>query len=271
MHPHTNNNIFKDFIFAHKLINIFMIFIGLYFILSVVFFFLYYMQIDTLSVLELVKFSIFASFGFNSSTDVILNNMLYITSLFHQIIALLISTIFTSAIVLKYFLHPAFFVFKKRCNLFKTANDEQILAISLYNSSQFFVTNFNVRIYGRVESIDGQGTKALKNINNNQPIFEKTFPFMEQHLVTRLRIEIDKNEQLKELFDNIGKKSDDKLDLILLIEANVNKLDSSIYEVSKYKLDFNDIDKTIAQKEPESIELNYDDFSKSIGWDKFEN
>jgi hypothetical protein len=181
------------------------------------------------------------------------------------------STIFTAAIVLKYFFLPTFFVFKEKCNLVKD-EDKHELIISLYNSSDLFVTNCHIRVYGREQSIDSQGAKSLNNINTKEPIFDFTYPFMDQHLTTRLRIKY-KEEKIETLIDWFDSKEfkDKKLDLILLLEANVSERDSPIYETYKYTIDSNDMAQTVDFREPISIDLNYDDFSKSNGWDKFED
>jgi len=270
-HPKLHSNIFKSFIFSNSIINIFIIFISIYFLTAIIFSVIYLLSVNGFSFVDIIKFSISTSFGFDSAFDLANTNINYSITIFHQIISLLISTIFTSAIVLKYFLHPTFFIFKSKTNLYKDENDEKILAISLYNGTRFFATNCNIRVYGRMQTIDNQGKTALININDNQPVFEKTYPFMEQHLVTRLRIQIDKNDMLKELFENDSKNK--KLDLIVLLEANVSKLDNSIYEVFKYSIDFDNLENTITKKEYMSMDIDFNNDNKTNEkeWEKFED
>ena len=126
-----------------------------------------------------------------------------------------------------------FFVFKKKCNYLQESDE---LIITLYNSIDVFVTNCHVRVYGREESIDDNGAKSLQNINNNQPVFEKIYPFMEMYLATRLKIKFVEGDTLWKWFKEKD-HNDKKLDLIILVEANASKIDSSVYEVHKYSID----------------------------------
>jgi len=231
----------------------------------------YYFFTDNVPLKEIIKFSLLSSFGFTIYKDINNTDLFFIFNLLHQMSSLFMSTIFTAAIVLKYFFLPTFFVFKKKCNLVKNEDNNE-LVISLYNSSDLFVTNCHIRVYGREQSIDLQGTKSLTNINNKEPILDYTYPFMDQHLATRLRIKY-KKEGFKTLIDWFDSKTvkDKKLDLIILVEANVSKLDSPIYEIHRYTIDSENIAKTIDFKEPASIDLNFDNFSESDGWDNFEN
>ena len=64
---------------------------------------------------------------------------------------------------------------------------------------------------------------------------------------------------------------DKKLDLIILAEANFHRPDSAIYEVKKFRIDSEKLEGTMDFKPLHSIDLNYDDFSKSKGWDKFDD
>jgi len=264
MHPINNTNRFKSFIFRSSLGKIFFGFILLYFLVSVIYILIYILFVDIKDIKELVEYSLYTSFGFNADIDIKNNHIFSAITFSHQIIALLLSTIFTAAIVLKFFYLPTFFVFKKRCNYIEENNE---LIISLYNSTNIFVTNCNIRVYGREESIDINGTKSLININANQPLFDKTYPFMEQYLVTRLRIKMSKGDELWELFKDRKNK---RLDLIILVEANASNLDSSIYEIYKYRIDFENLKESVDFYYPNSIDLDYDDFSKSRGWEKFD-
>jgi hypothetical protein len=213
-----------------------------------------------------MKFSFLASFGFHIDEYIVKTDIFFVFTVLHQIASLVLSTIFTAAIVLKYFFLPQFFVFKRKINL--NPNNEELI-ISLYNSIDMFVTNCHIRVYAREEFIDEEGSRALININNSKPIFDKTYPFMEKHLVTRLKVNLKDNIPLYDLFQEKKKKK--KLDLIILIEANSNRLDSTIYEVKKYTIDSNVLENVVDFKAPNSINLDYDNYSKSTGWDKFDS
>ncbi|WP_457745507.1 hypothetical protein [Sulfurimonas sp.] len=244
---------------------IFFGFLILYLFLSSIFYTIYIAVIDSGTATKLLEYSLYTSFGFNFDSGVKDNDVFTYISYVHQIIALFISTIFTAAIVLKFFYLPNFFIFKKRCNYLEKENK---LIISLYNSINLFVTKCNVKVYGRVEFLDENGTKSLLNINNSQPVFEKTYPFMEQYLVTRLIINIEEESQLNEL---LHKKENKKLELIILIEANASNVDSTIYETHKYTINLNNLAKSMDLCYPNSIDLNVEDYSKSKGWEKFDN
>jgi hypothetical protein len=268
MHPINNTNFFKAFIFNSSIIKIFIGFIALYFLVSILFSIIYFLVIDSASVsfINIIKYSILSSFNFTTDMKITNNGIFLVVKFLHQITALILSTIFTAAIVLKFFYLPTFFVFKKKCNYLEKSDE---LIITLYNSIDIFVTNCHVRVYGREEDTDEYGAKSLQNINNNQPIFEKTYPFMEMYLATRLKIKFIEGDTLWQWFKNKD-QNNKKLDLIILVEANAVKIDSPIYEVYKYSIDSKDINKTVDSYEPHSIDLNYDDFSKSKGWDEFE-
>jgi len=270
-HPVSNVSKFKSFIYKHNTINIFIVFIFFYFLMSIGFSILYYSLTDGIALKAIIKFSLLSSFGFTTYKDITNTDLFFVLNLLHQMASLLMSTIFTAAIVLKYFYLPTFFIFKRKCNLVENG-DESELIITLYNGSDLFVTNCHIRIYAREQSVDSQGTKSLNNINDKQPIFDYTYPFMDQHLATRLKIKFNQVgcQTLVQWFKERSVKGK-KLDLILIVEANVNKLDSSVYEVHKYVIDSDDMEKTIDFREPVSIDLNYDDFSKSKGWDRFED
>jgi len=268
MHPVNNTNAFKSFIFKSTMLNIFFGFVVLYILIAIVFSGIYFTIIDEnlVSYKKIIEFSLLSSFGFQSEMDKVTSDIFFAVNLLHQIFALLISTIFTAAIVLKFFYLPTFFVYKKKCNYENGSNE---LTISLYNSIDLFVTDCKIRIYGRVECLDVNGAKSLQNINKNKPIFEKTYPFMEMHLVTRLKLKFTEDDELYKII--VQKKIENKkFDLIILIEANASNLDSSIYEVYKYSLDTNNINKSIDFHSNNSIELDYENYSKSKGWDMFE-
>jgi len=268
MHPINNTNIFKAFIFKSSTLKISIAFILFYFCIALVFTGVYSFIIDSpeITQVEILEYSLLSSFGFDADFPKIDSKLFFTMSLLHQILALVISTIFTAVIVLKFFFLRTFFVFKKKCN-YEEGSDE--LTISLYNSVDLFVTDCRVRIYGREESIDANGAKALRNINANNPIFEKTYPFMEMHLATRLKVKLEKDDSLYKWL--VEKKVEQKrLDLIIILEANVANIDSSVYEVYKYSIDSQNLQESIDFYGPNSIDLNYDNYSKSLGWDKFE-
>ena len=266
MHPLNNTSKFKSFIFNSPMSKIFIGFIFLYLLLSIFFSIIYLGVAEVSTYTEILKFSILLSFSFDTGNDIAGNDVFFILNFVHQVLSLVISTIFTAAIVLKFFYLPTFFVFKKKLNFIEGSNE---LTISLYNGIDLFVTNCNIRIYGRKQSVDKNGKKALENINSNRPIFEKFYPFMEMHLATRLKVVFKEGDLLWKILRE-KKFKDEKMDLIILIEATAANVDSSIYEVYKYTLDGNKIDTAIDFKGASSIELNYDDFSKSDGWEVFD-
>jgi len=268
MHPINNTNPFKSFIFKSSILRIFIGFILLYLLMAVVFSGIYIVIVDKdiTTYKNILEFSLLSSFSFNAELDNVTTDIFYIINFLHQVLALIVSTIFTAAIVLKFFYLPTFFVFKKKCNYIEGSNT---ITISLYNSINIFVTDCRIRIYGRMECIDENGKKALQNINNNEPIFEKIYPFMETHLATRLKLEFNDNDEIYNMLVSKDSKNK-KFDLIILIQANASNLDSSVYEVYKYTLDGNNIEKTIDFHSHNSIELDYDNYSKSEGWDVFD-
>ena len=300
-HPRSNVNSIKNYIYHHNMFVIVLMFFFLYFLMSLFFSIGYYLSTDGVPFKGILKFALLSSFGFSVEKKIANTDVFFIYNLLHQMASLLMSTIFTAVVVLKYFFLPTFFVFKKKCNLSikcdldivcnhdedgdhneichivkkcsaKENCENSELIITLYNSSDLFVTNCHIRVYGREESLDKHNKKSLININNKEPIFDYTYPFMDQHPATRLRIEYQKKgyQTLINWFDT-KKVKNRKLDLIILVEANVSKLDSPIYEIHRYTIDSENIAKTIDFKEPASIDLNFDNFSESDGWDNFEN
>ncbi len=268
MHPINNTSVFKSFIFNSSIIKIIIGFLGLYFLISFLFAGLYYLSVDSsvTTLIRILKYSLLSSFNFSTDIEIIGKEMFFVVKFLHKTIALLLSTIFTAAIVLKFFYLPTFFVFKKKCNYLEESDE---LIITLYNSINIFVTDCHVRIYGREESLDINGVKSLQNINNNQPIFEKIYPFMEMHLATRLRIAFKEGDVLYKWLKEKDYK-DKKLDIIILIKANASKIDSSVYEVHKYSIDSKNITKAVDFYGPNSIDLDYEDYSKSVGWEEFD-
>ncbi len=274
-HPYNNTNNFKAIIFKHTMPEIFVGFIIAYLLMAIAFSFAYLtiLSNDNLTYMKILEFSTFTSFLFDTDFKEGTSDLFIWLHLIHNIIALVLSTIFTAAIVLKFFYLPQFFVFKKKCNFVPSCEEngeKNILTVSFYNSIDLFVTDCKVRIYGRVESIDENNTKSLININNNQPIFEKTYPFMEQHLATRLRVEFNKDDFLYEWLVN-RKVENKKLAMIIILEANAARLDRTIYEVHDYSLNAMDIEESVDFHGHSSIDLNYDNYSLSGGWKEFED
>jgi len=269
MHPINNTSFFKSFILKSSLLTIFIGFFSFYIFITLIFSgsYMYLADGSSTGTLDILKFSIFTSFNFDIDDLSLKSNVYYFLILFlHQIFALIITIVFTSAVVLKFFYLPKFFEFKNKCNYLEESDE---LIVTLYNSININVTNCHIRVYGREESFDINNTKSLININNNNPIFEKIYPFMEMHLATRLRIKLDKGDVLYKWMKE-NKIEDKKLDIIILVEANVSKIDSAVYEIHKYSIDSKDIKKTVDFYGPKSIDLDYDDFSKSKGWSEFD-
>lgn len=267
MHPINNTSLFKSFIYKRSTPVIIIAFLAFYFILSFIFSIAYFLIVDSLSIsiFSILKFSILTSFNF-SIDEITTNNEAFLVAKFiHHIFALLLSTIFTAAVVLKFFYLPTFFIFKKKCNYLENENQ---LIITLYNSVDIFVTNCNVRVYCRKEIIEEDGVKSLINISN-EPILTKTYPFMDPYLVTRLRIQLEENDELWKLIKKKGFEGE-KLDIIILIEAKASKIDSSVYEVEQYSINPNNVEKTVDFYEPNPIDLDYVDYTKSKGWNKFD-
>jgi len=262
MHPINNTSPFKAFIFKSNLSKIFFGFLVTYLFLSFFFYIIYIMsgieQSD-----KLIEYSLYTSFGFNFDAGIKNNNYFIYISYVHQIIALLVSTIFTAAIVLKFFYLPNFFVFKQKCNYLE---EDGKLIISLYNSIDMFVTNCKIQIYARVEWLDTEDKSALLNLNDNKPIFEKIYPFMEPYLVTRLVVPIHKCKDLGEL---LLKRENKTLEFIILVEANASNL-GNIHETYKYTIKLSNFNETVDLYPPKSIDLNNKDYKKSKGWENFE-
>ncbi len=267
MHPQNNTSRFKSFIYQKSTPVIVIGFLAFYFLLSFVFSGIYFLIVDStsISILSIFKFSVLTSFNFSIDEISTNNSAFIIVKFIHHIFALLLSTIFTAAVVLKFFYLPTFFIFKRKCNYLE---DENKLIISLYNSVNIFVTNCNVRVYCRKEVLEDNGVRSLINISN-EPILTKTYPFMDPYLVTRLRIELKENDELWKLINGKGFEGE-KLDIIILIEAKASKIDSSVYEVKQYSIDPKDVKKSIDFYAPSSIDLDYKDYRKSKGWEEFD-
>ena len=279
MHPRDNTSIFKAFIFKRSILIIFIGFLILYFLMSILFSIVYFFLLDSvsISILSIFKFSILTSFNFSIDKIITGSDYFFVANFLHKISALILSTIFTAAIVLKFFYLPVFFEFKKKCNYLEDSNK---LIISFYNSVDIFVTNCRVRVYCRkeiIEDVDGEDIRSLINISDN-PIYTKTYPFMDPYLVTRLRIELKKSDELCDWIHG-EKVTGEKLDIIILLEANASNLDSSVYEVYTYSLIPENIKETIDFCKTSSIDLVNDNhqqsqgnanYKNSKGWDKFD-
>lgn len=267
MHPYETKSLLKDFIHNNNVFIIFISFISFYFLMSFIFSFFYFNMIENLSYKTIIKESIYLSFGFDFISLMRIGDDIYIVKLFHEISSFLLSTIFTAAIILKFFFNPIFFKFKTKCNLYEKDN-KRLLSISLYSQSKLFVTNCTFRVYARMNYIDKDNNKSLLNINNSEVLYLKTFPFMEKHLVTRLFIEVDEFKEFKGFLND--QSTNNSLDLIIMIDANVSQLDKTIHEVYKYTLSSKELNKSIDNKIHNGIELDYDDYTKSKGWESFD-
>ena len=111
--------------------------------------------------------------------------------------------------------------------------------------------------------MDGEDIRSLINISDN-PIYTKTYPFMDPYLVTRLRIELKKSDELCDWIHG-EKVTGEKLDIIILLEANASNLDSSVYEVYTYSLIPENIKETIDFCKTSSIDLVNDNHQQSQG------
>lgn len=284
-HPISNNSNFKDLIYKYSFFELILSFLLIFFSFSV-FFFIVYISIlfnEKIALYDIFKFSLYQSFGF-SVNDIIKVKLLGYESIsfLQKVISVIINLVFTSSILLKYFSKPSFFQFKKKINI-----DDNKLIISLYNKTNFEITSCKFTIYARLPYKDNEGFNSL----NNLKLFPNKdfFPFMDKHLVTRLIIDLNKdvnntdksqnnlNKSLKELLD-VNKKfdSDDMqyLQISIIVEAISTEMDSHIYEIETYKIDINDknsILENIKFNKPNSISIDMVDFSKSTGWDKFED
>lgn len=279
-HPKDDSGIIKIFIYKHNIFVIFTVFILFYFLMSLFFSIGYYIFIDNIPFKEILKFALLSSFGFHIDKNITNTDLFFIFNLMHQMTALFMSTIFTAVIVLKYLFLPKLFISKKKCNIWdKGEGLGKELIISLYNGSELFVTNCSIRIYIREEILDN-GAKSLRN--SKVPVFENTYPFMDQYLATRLRIAYQKksdNTEIQKSYDILKKWLDSdemtgkkkKLELIVLIEANVERLDSTIFEVVRYTINSNEMHKTISHANYADIDLNYSNITRSKGWDRFED
>jgi hypothetical protein len=278
-HPKNESSKIKIFIYNHNIFVIFSAFIGLYFLMSLFFSVGYYIFIDNIPFKNILKFALLSSFGFHIDKNITNTDLFFIFNLMHQMASLFMSTIFTAVIVLKYLFLPKLFIKKQKCNVFQ--RDESIgreLVISVYNGSELFVTNCHIRVFLREEIMDN-GAASLRN--SKVPIFEHTYPFMDQYLVTRLKIPYQQHSDDKNIQDSydILKRwldsdemlsSGKKLELIVLFEANVQSLDSSVFEVIRYVIDSDNMDDTISYKRYADISLDYNDISRSKGWENFE-
>lgn len=280
-HPVRDRFTFKDFIYKLNLYQIIGLFLLSFLIFSFIFFIIYSIILsgENKSFFEILKFSVYQSFGFDIDFNSNIYNFEYI-SFSQQFISLVLNLIFTSALVLKYFTKPNFFEFKKKVNIFNN-----YLVISLYNKTSFEINSCKFTVYLRLPYKDSNGINSLNNIQ----LFPDRdfFPFMDKHLVTRLRINLndEKNKLAKDGTDfhdgilkilNTTNCSDNiqNLRISILIDAITPQIDSSIYETYTYEVNICDqksINNYITYKEPNSIDIDMVDFSKSKGWENFED
>ena len=282
-HPIVNRYSFKDSIYKYSFIQLIFLFLFIFFLFTLFYFSIYFFIFQDYDIdsYKIFKFSLFQSFG-HSLNDVIKEkHLLYDFMMFTQkTFFVVINLVFTSSVIFKYFNKPDFFQFKKKIN-FK----DDVLTISLYNRTNFNITSCNFRVYARLPFIDKEGFNSLNNVE----IFptKKFFPFMDQHLVTRLVIDLNNKENkfnqknanldrsLSEMLKN--KKYSDSiqyLQLSVIIEAVSTQMDSHIYEIYTYKIDINDeqsIQKNVTFFAPKSINIDMVNFSKSTGWENFED
>lgn len=266
-HPISTVKRFKSFLFKSSLGKIFFVFFIIYLFVAAVYTAFYltilHGQADIFSIAE---YALYTSFGFDSDAPIKSNTFFDAVNFTHQLVSLLLSTIFTAAIVLKFFFLPTFFIFKRKCNYDKEHNR---LIISFYNATDIFITSCSIKVYARKNILDKDGVKTLININQGMPIFEKIFPFMEPFLVSRILMELDTNK--KEILDLLEGKSENSIELIMIIEAKASNLDSDIYEIKKYLLDPKKLHKSVTFAKPHSIDLDFNDFKNSKGWENFED
>lgn len=286
-HPISNNYNFKDSIYNHSFSVLIGRFLLIFFFLSFIFFFiyLYILKDSDIDTYKIFRFSLFQSFGYNIN-DIITTNLseYELTSFIQKTLFVIINLIFTSSIIFKYFNKPDFFEFKSKLNFV-----DNKLSISFYNKTNFDITSCNVKVYARMPYLGESGNKGIENIE----LFPENtfFPFMDKHLVTRLNIYLDKDknnrheekdERKKELIKGLIKILNNKsteyhkidikyVQISVIIEARSSQMDSYIYEIKTYKIEKDNIKENITLAPYKFIDLNLSDYSKSNGWDTFED
>jgi len=267
-HPVSSVKRFKSFVFKSSLGKIFFAFFTIFMLVALLYGVVYLSILDEKKDIlqEIIKFSLYTSFGFDVDEPVTNNELFDCVSFLHQLTSLLLSTIFTAAIVLKFFFLPTFFVFKKKCNYDQKNNN---LIISFYNATDIFVTSCSIKIYARKNILDEEGVSTLVNINQGRPIFEKIFPFMEPYLVSRIFMQLDGIK--KDFTELIEGKSENSIELIMILEAKASNLDSDIYEIKKYLFSSEEVEKSLTFAKPHSIDLDFNNFKNSKGWENFED
>jgi len=297
-HPILVKNSFKDMVYRFSLSKLIVIFLFLYLFTAFFFYVLYVFLIKWygLSVdssWDVMVYSINRLFNFDM--DGLFDKQYFWFDTFtivEQILGVILSVIFTSAIIFKFFVKPVFFQFKKKLNFDK---DKNMLVVSLYNRTDFNITKYDITIYLRVYYFnDKTGKNGIHNIKL-KPI-NSFFPFMDKHLVTRIKIDFNdplNNRYLKELFKNVSNAFEDleyrvsdlfddkklenisknikKLDLIVMNEAKSIDMDNDIYEIKVYGFDHKNIKDVITYKWYNSLSLDFESFSRSKDWDKFED
>jgi len=230
----------------------------------------------------LLKYSIYQSFGFDI-TDISTKNITFeVINFIHQFIALVLVLVFTSAIVLKYFIKPSFFYFKEKINI-----HNNILTISFYNKTDFQLINCHIDVYARLPYLDEEGMNSLNNVKLH-PKRDK-YPFMDKHLVTRIQIDLNdlknnsteiehnSNESILRLLDTEKEfltQSVQYLGIYLFVSAVSDKIDNNINEIQHYQININSLESIrehVSFSPPKSIDIDMIDFTKSKGWDNFED
>uniref|UniRef100_UPI004048AA9A hypothetical protein n=1 Tax=Aliarcobacter sp. TaxID=2321116 RepID=UPI004048AA9A len=280
-HPIKNNYFIKKFIYKNGIVVITLYFFLFFLFLSFIFLFIYSTQIDQKDYTILFKYSLYQSFGFAVKELNFSGIYFDFFSFIHQFFSMLIKLIFTSIVVIKFFSKPIVFHFKNKMNLI----DNKLLVISLYNNTDFNINSCKFTVYARLPYKDSNGINCLNNIKLH--LEKDYFPFMDKHLVTRIRIDLTKkenntdfsekklNKDLLELFNNNNEmNSSQKLRLTIIVEALCPEIDGNIYEIKNYDITINSetsINEYLTKKAPNSIDIDMLDFSKSKGWENFED
>lgn len=281
-HPQTSSFSFKNMIYKLSLAKIILIFVVLFFLLAYLFYLVYDFLIGSqnISSFDIFKFALYQSFGFDTN-DIDSNNIfLQYVSFIQKVLSLVIQLIFTSAIVLKYFTKPKIFQFKQKLNF---AND--LITISVYNKSKFEMNNCKFTIYARIPYKDENGNNSL---NVLQLIPQKElFPFMDTHMVCRIKIDLndpknhlcklgtDFHPSFENLLSQTASTNDiQKLKIAVIIEALSPEIDNTIFESHSYEMNICDhfsIASAVTFSKPNPIDIDMNDFSKSKGWENFED
>ena len=87
MHPKDNTSAFKAFIFKRSILMIFIGFLILYFLISLLFSLVYFFLVDSASIpiLSIFKFSILSSFNFSIDKEITGSDYFFIANFLHKI------------------------------------------------------------------------------------------------------------------------------------------------------------------------------------------